>query len=300
MFDKHLDEMTAALVLCKGKRADANRLLQCARDNGGYTSGAVGIAQTSLQRRGMSKSDICHSMPSAPGVIVFFAKRSFKEISPFHLHVPPEMVLWVTSDGSETGDVLADNSDKQGMTMEGWWQVQKIAEGETPEDYAKRRMRIVQKGVAKRSYKEELPARLRKPWAGCVQTYFDSSEGIDAMDLLSPKFARRWYCCAYEAAIKASAAALRIFDALASLMRQGYNVLLKGPDGFPLDASGLIDAYESREVSFGHERVAVTLLNAEAGHVGWSRVWLDYPQKWPTCKESEDSESTSRKRQKCA
>ena len=119
------------------------------------------------------------------------------------------------------------------------------------------------------------------------------------MDLLSPKFARRWYCCAYEAAVKASPGALRIFNALASLMRQGYNVLLKGPDGFPLDASRLTDAYESKDASFGHERVAIALLNAEAGHAGWSRVWLNYAQKWPVCEESEDGEFTSRKRQKC-
>merc|ERR1712125_194611 len=66
---------------------------------------------------------------------------------------------------------------------------------------------------------------------------------------------RVWYCAAYEQ----SAANTCAFKLLRSLVSQGVNLLLVGPDGFAMD-EGIEAAYSSEENPFGHERVLAAML----------------------------------------
>ena len=125
--------------------------------------------------------------------------------------------------------------------------------------------------MSKRSYRCTLPSKKRKAeWRGAIQKCFT---GDDDLVALEAKYARVWYCKAYEKGINNSKEACEVFGALMCLLQAGYNVLLKGPDGFPLTQEDLESAYENPNISFGHERVAVTMLNSDLGIAGWRRIW---------------------------
>merc|ERR1712039_599551 len=82
---------------------------------------------------------------------------------------------------------------------------------------------------------------------------------------------RSFYCVAYEQAV----AALPEFLFLKHLVQAGFNVLLLGPDGHPIDTDqGAVGtAYFDPNFQFGHGRVILALLREE-------RPWASQPCCW--------------------
>ena len=286
LFDSELD---AALVLCKNVPFRARRLLREARANGGYTKPAPthhGCARASRQRRGMLRCEIASKSPELAGIVVFFGK-SVGCIHPSRLRVPTDMVQWITDNGFADGATLArqnnDETAESSLSLEAWWQLQHTIDGETARAYADRRYDIISRGVSAVHYRDTLPFRRRtRPWKGLVQSFFTGTAAFPRLSVASLASARRWYCEAYERAVMASPEARRFFGALASLMRMGYNVLMRGRNGRPLNPDTLRASFEADEPPFEYECVAVTMLNADAGVPGWHRIWQEYPRAWPS------------------
>jgi len=139
------------------------------------------------------------------------------------------------------------------------WQAAKVAEGEEWEAYFVRRARIYAKATPKRRYIERD--------AGIAGACFGSPE--DGVVQYVPS--RVFYCTAYERAVSQ----LPEFKFLEGLVDDGFNVLILGPDGHPLElgAEHIDAAYVDPSKPFGHERVLVAMLRGE-------RPWKKRKQCW--------------------
>lgn len=157
------------------------------------------------------------------------------QLTPFYLSVPNDM-----TDGC-----------RPDMPLELVWQAAKVrvcemdSKGCVLPAYFKRREKIYAAGVPKRRYLKygELPA--------CAIF------GNDPTKTLAYQESRFFYCQAYERAVKETPA----FKFLCEKLDQGYNILLLGPDGYPMKNQTIEEAYEDTSKPFGHERVLCALLN---------------------------------------
>lgn len=187
-------------------------------------------------------------------------------LSPFNLSTPPDMTLFATRDGLPTGQRLPTR------TLELVWQAAKVkrseltADGQPSTAYFHRRERIYDKGVVKRSYFS------KKEIAGAVL-------GWRASPIISWVPSRKFYASAYARV----ASTTPEFQFLAAAREDGWNLLLGGPDGWPIgdvaQASPSVHdvavAYASTAFPFGHERVLVAML---LGLTPWS----EYPDVCPS------------------
>jgi hypothetical protein len=174
--------------------------------------------------------------------------------SPFNLEVPTDMMGWATADGNPEGDLLP-----LPQKLELVWQCAKVSKDESWEDYFARRRRIYAGKTPKRRYIEK--------GAAIAGACFGSKD--DALVEYVPS--RVYYCSAYEEAVSTTPE----FRFLMDLVDRGFNLLLLGPDGHPLDVmpGATAEAYVDASLQFGHERVLVSLLRRE-------RPWADKPQCW--------------------
>lgn len=186
-------------------------------------------------------------------------------LSPFTLMTPKSMMRFATSDGTPSGKALAQRP------LELVWQAAKVKHceqqsGIASKAYFERRARIYNEGLVKRSYIQ------KQDIAGTLVNWRDSS-------LIEWVPSRKFYCVAYAMAAKNTAA----YSFLEAAHRAGWNLLLGGPDGFPLSGSAsatspssseMASAYTSEERPFGHERVLVAMLLGES-------PWESQPTVWP-------------------
>mmetsp|Transcript_4367 Transcript_4367/g.8746 ORF Transcript_4367/g.8746 Transcript_4367/m.8746 type:complete len:336 (-) Transcript_4367:167-1174(-) len=205
--------------------------------------------------------------PELDGFVSVYVAKGFGEIgnqlSPFFLPVPPGLLTGMTVDGSDAGKSLFSN-DCKNVPLELWWQSAKVCDHELIKDgggvpgpnFFSRRAAIYSEGVAKRRY---VRGGIAGAWLGGTLVPWVES--------------RVWYCTAYEH----SAAMTCAFAFLQNLVVQGVNLLLLGPDGFPLGSgadsapsdNGLDAVYHSEDHPFGHERVLVAMLR---GQRPWSNA----------------------------
>lgn len=179
-------------------------------------------------------------------------------LSPFVLKVPVS-AAYVSYDPR----VLALDT----VPLELWWQSSKVAHYESSEDYVKRAVSIYLKGVACRSYIKSSEIRM--------SVYPGPDGKPDFCDYLRSRY---YYCKAYVYAVWRNPAFGALMDAAAA----GKNILLVGPDGYPMDNGGNLektmrDAYLDTSVPFGHERVLFCLLACASAHLGSSEYpWEKY------------------------
>lgn len=188
--------------------------------------------------RGQRREDI----PYRVDTIAISASKGKGQIgnalSPFNLYVPDDMMRWATVDGKPDGMPLP-----LPQQLELVWQSAKKAADEDWSQYFSRRERIYKKQTPKRRYLERGATIAGACFGGDLVEYIPS---------------RVFYCTAYERAIRTTAE----FGLLKALVDAGFNLLLLGPDGYPLEGS-LEGAYNDSSVPFGHERVLVAMLREE-------------------------------------
>lgn len=205
--------------------------------------------------RGQRAEDI----PYKDGSIAVFASKGRSQIgtalSPFTVDVPKEMVhCWATVDGEPQSQALPLL-----QKLELVWQAAKMAAGESWEDYFARRARIYKAQTPKRRYMDR-DAKIAGACFGCR-----------ADGLIEYVTSRAFYCTAYECAVKDLPEYLLLKD----LVEDGFNILLLGPDGYPLDvdAEAVESAYLHEGSPFGHERVIVALLRGLRPWTVADRFW---------------------------
>lgn len=194
------------------------------------------------------RGGLCCNIPQINGFVSVYVAKGLGEIgnqlSPFFLTVPPALLIGMTVDGSARGKSLI-SAGSVSVPLELWWQSAKVCVDEvagehqlpTPEYFA-RRAEIYNQGIARRRY---VHSAIAGAWFG---------------DGLEPWVKSRvWYCVAYEQ----SAGMTGAFTFLETLVSLGVNVLLLGPDGFPME-EGVDAAYVSEDYPFGHERVLASML----------------------------------------
>jgi hypothetical protein len=217
--------------------------------------GSRGQVRCRRSWRGQRSEDIPYREDSIP-IFASKGKGQFgNALSPFLLAVHPDLMRWATTDG-KPGSARLPFPQK----LELVWQSAKVAENERWADYFARRERIYSGKTPKRRYLDRDTAI-----AGAC---FGSEE--DGLVQYVPS--RVFYCTAYEEAVSA----LPHFCFLKGLVDNGFNLLILGPDGHPLEVSegSVASAYADALLQFGHERVLVAMLRGE-------RAWVDMPRCWP-------------------
>lgn len=174
---------------------------------------------------------------------------ALEALSPFHLTTPPR---FLANFQGVPADILG-----RPLSLELTWQSAKVSQsevvdGEVSEAFFMRRCGLLTAGEARRGYisAEDI--------AGAV---------LGGNHLLQWVESRCFYCAAYAEA----ASSIHAFLLLDDLLSAGYNLLLIGPDGFPL--TDPLQDYLSTEAPFGHERVLVAMLQG-------NRVWEGAVQVW--------------------
>lgn len=151
-------------------------------------------------------------------------------------------------------NVLVDRSvvpyDMETVPLELWWQSAKIKMRESDSQFEARRFQIYKKGEPKRRYfdiKSEgiRGTRFDQPFISRTHTDPVIYNYIDS---------RYFYCKAYQHYVRNNIAFLLLRD----LHRYGLNLLLVGPDGYPMRDPNR--DYLDESVPFGHERVLVCML----------------------------------------
>lgn len=211
-----------------------------------------GVVRCGRVWRGQRKEE----MPCRDDSISIFASKGKGQIgnalSPFHVDVPRELMSWATVDGKRNGDMLP-----LPQKLELAWQAAKVSKDEDWKSYFERRARIYAKRVPKRRYIEKGVAIAGACFGEeCLVQYIQS---------------RVFYCTAYEQATSK----LPEMQLLHALVDDGFNLLILGPDGYPMDetAEDVRKAYADPSVPFGHERVLVAMLRGE-------RPWAEAPRCW--------------------
>jgi hypothetical protein len=166
-------------------------------------------------------------------------------LSPFNLDVPDDMLTWATEDGTRNSPQLP-----LPQKLELVWQSSKVYQDETIPEFLKRRKKIYDKGEPKRSYRAKVDG-VRPPVEGAVLGYISEP-------LLAWGPSRVYYAKAYERAVQDTES----FLLLERLVACGYNLLLLGPDGWPVEGDDYKAAYEdvTSGQQFGHERVLGAML----------------------------------------
>merc|ERR1719480_706974 len=132
------------------------------------------------------------------------------------------MLAWATLDGRPGSAPLPVP-----QPLELVWQAAKVAEGEGWPEYFERRRRVYSGGTPKRRYLDR------------SQAIAGACFGAEADGLVAYVPSRAFYCTAYERATSA----LPEFRFLQALVRDGFDLLLLGPDGHPVgDSAADIDA----------------------------------------------------------
>eukprot|EP00040_Diaphanoeca_grandis_P006119 m.36021 g.36021 ORF g.36021 m.36021 type:complete len:372 (+) comp17242_c0_seq1:119-1234(+) len=244
-----LDISKCAATLC-GKVTE----VVSAKRSENVNAGRMGSVQLGKCWRGQKKADIPHD-PTAITVYVSKGKGHLgTHFSPFVLKVPHHVVSKWTLDGQDSGMPLPIN--KQGWPLELVWQAAKATKDEVvgtgklkkpSAAYFKRRAVIYKRGIPKRRYFEKGSAV-----GGAVFGNHDAP-------LLQWVESRYFYCQQYERAVESSDE----FKLLKGILNAGFNLLLLGPDGFPVVSPSLTtitQAYSSTRFPFGHERVLMAML----------------------------------------
>eukprot|EP00927_Polykrikos_kofoidii_P054556 TRINITY_DN48967_c0_g1_i1.p1 TRINITY_DN48967_c0_g1~~TRINITY_DN48967_c0_g1_i1.p1 ORF type:complete len:258 (-),score=43.12 TRINITY_DN48967_c0_g1_i1:213-986(-) len=216
--------------------------------------GSRGLVHCGRVWRGQPKQD----MPCRDDSMSIFVSAGKGQIgtalSPFTVHVPGELMSWATVDGTPGGDPLPGP-----QKLELVWQAAKVSKGESWKAYLARRVGIYAKKVPKRRYIEKGSAI----GGACF--------GGEEDKLVEYVPSRVFYCTAYEKAVSE----LPEMKLLKALVDDGFNLLLLGPDGHPIEAGGkhIRRAYADPSVPFGHERVLVAMLRGERPWAEASRCW---------------------------
>lgn len=187
-----------------------------------------------------------HSIPDEPTYLRIFVSKHKShigdELSPFNLLIDANYLPY---------------SDLGKVPLELWWQSAKISQSETNDFFLKRRRSIYQKGEPKRRYFD-----LKK---GVKGTLFGIPPDHDVIyDYLESRY---FYCQMYQYYASQTASYL-FLDAVHQL---GVNLLLMGPDGYPL-SDNIYQDYLNTTVPFGHERILVCML---LGLKPWEKYRLD-------------------------
>jgi hypothetical protein len=158
------------------------------------------------------------------------------QVSPFTLCLPEDV---------NTGYGLPRQ-----VPLELYWQAAKVARDEVEEGvagpkYFRRRRAIYEDGKVKRRYITK-----GETIAGAVFG--------DDKRLIPYQPSRVHYCRPYEQAVRQTPA----YKFLDKLVGMGIDVLLVGPDGYPVETSWQ-DAYMDTSKPFGHERVLACMLDTE-------------------------------------
>lgn len=98
--------------------------------------------------------------------------------------------------------------------------------------------------------------------------------GSKADGLVQYEASRVFYCSAYEESVRT----LPEFCLLQMLVDRGFNLLILGPDGHPLEVTpgAAVKSYSDASLQYGHERVLVAMLRGE-------RPWVEMPRCWREC-----------------
>lgn len=77
--------------------------------------------------------------------------------------------------------------------------------------------------------------------------------------------------------MKRALSGLEEFQLLEDLVAEGFNLMLLGPDGFPMseERSAIAKAYKDGSRPFGHERVLVAMLRQEYPWQREARRWVE-------------------------
>lgn len=236
------------------------RAANCARE-------ARGDVRCGRTWRGQSKAE----MPSRPDSMPVFISKGKGQIgnalSPFNVEVPVSMMGWATSDGEPASERLP-----LPQKLELVWQAAKVAQGEPWSDYFSRRARIYAGKTPKRRYVDRD--------AGIAGACF----GPQSAGLVQYVPSRVFYCRAYEQAVRE----VPEFEFLADLVAEGFNLLLLGPDGHPMETTpeAVKEAYADAKLQFGHERVLVAMLRQES-------PWADQPLCWQSSAREQEQTPAS-------
>lgn len=216
--------------------------------------GSRGQVRCGRSWRGQRLDQIPYRDDSIPVFVSKGRGQIGNAVSPFTLDVPADMMAWATVDGSANGQLLPSP-----QKLELVWQCAKKAEGESWDDYFTRRRRIYAGKTPKRRYIE----RGTDIAGACF--------GPQEQGLVQYLPSRVFYCLAYEISVSQTPE----FHFLHALVESGFNLLLLGPDGHPLDVAtdATSEAYIDGSLQFGHERVLVSMLRGE-------RPWASKPRCW--------------------
>jgi len=218
--------------------------------------GLRGSVRCGRSWRGQKLEEMPHREDSI-SIFVSKGKGQFgNAFSPFCIDVSADMMTWATVDGRPDGIPLP-----LPQKLELVWQAAKKAVGESWDYYFSRRHRIYSGKTPKRRYLE----RGTEIEGAC----FGSAE----QGLVKYVPSRVFYCTAYERAV----ASLNEFIVLKELVDAGFNLILLGPDGHPVDTSegAVAEAYADGSLQFGHERVLLAMFRGE-------RPWADVAPCWQT------------------
>lgn len=197
-------------------------------------------------------------MPYRDDSIAIFASKGRGQFgnafSPFNVDAPSSMMHWATVDGKPGSSSLP-----LPQKLELVWQAAKKSGSENWDTYFARRARIYEGKTPKRRYLEK--------GADIEGACFGSAE--DSLVQYVPS--RVFYCTAYEKCVGTKPE----FLLLQALVDRGFNLLILGPDGHPMDVCPGAEsaAYSDASLQFGHERVLVSMLRGE-------RPWINMPSCW--------------------
>jgi len=218
--------------------------------------GLRGSVRCGRSWRGQKLEEMPHRGDSI-SIFVSKGKGQFgNAFSPFCMDVPVDMMKWATADGKPDGKPLP-----LPQKLELVWQAAKKAVGESWEAYFSRRERIYSGRTPKRRYLERGTA--------IEGACFGSAEH----GLIQYVPSRVFYCNAYERTVASSSE----FNVLKELVDAGFNFVLLGPDGHPVETSqgAVAEAYADASLQFGHERVLLAMLRGET-------PWADEATCWQT------------------
>eukprot|EP00298_Acanthocystis_sp_HF-20_P011626 c19484_g1_i1.p1 GENE.c19484_g1_i1~~c19484_g1_i1.p1 ORF type:complete len:302 (+),score=108.98 c19484_g1_i1:143-1048(+) len=202
-------------------------------------------------------------MPYQEGFIPIFVSKGKGQIgnalSPFNLFVPQPMLSNFTVDGKQGSSLLPNRP------LELVWQSAKITpdeidkNGKVKSSFFERRKKIFKEGKVKRRYLDK------------SQTIAGALFGGEGQTVVQWVPSRIFYCTSYDTSVQKK----KEFKLLENLVENGFNILLLGPDGFPIgpNEEDIKLAYESTAHPFGHERVLLALLRG-------IKPWTSYPHCW--------------------
>ena len=212
--------------------------------------------------RGMKKEDQGDLGDALPFWVSKGKGKVGDDLSPFKIDVEEKTLLPADLEA----DLLEDHGRTGPYKMELVWQASKVCDGESSAAYAARRRGI---------YKARVPKR----------RYVAKGTAIKGMRLLSPPAPLHDYASArsrlYIPAYIWGVSGGSTFGFLQTLVSEGFDLVLFGPDGYPFNP---LDEVEVRQrildlsEPFGHERVLAVMLAHP--REAWRKV-LNIPEDVP-------------------